>query len=146
MSRSQDSPRISLLFVFIIAYCFYFPICNRRCDGYDAVHVRHVLAAPSHQPICEHCLAPASRHSGSCRFPAHAHMDGSDRISQYSKTCTLMHASMGIRKDKSQSEHATVSIREPILSLLLRPFQIIRYSNNLGESKFFIFDQIYITE
>ena len=29
---------------------------------------------------------------------------------------------------------------------LLPPFQIIRYSNNLGESKFFTFDQIYIIE
>ena len=30
--------------------------------------------------------------------------------------------------------------------LLLPPFQIIRHSNNLGESKFFMFDQIYIIE
>jgi len=29
---------------------------------------------------------------------------------------------------------------------LLSPFQIIRRSNNLGELKFFMFDQIYIIE
>ena len=29
---------------------------------------------------------------------------------------------------------------------ILPPFQIIRHSNNLGELKFFMFDQIYIIE
>jgi len=29
---------------------------------------------------------------------------------------------------------------------LLPPFQIIRHSNNVGELKFFMFDQIYIIE
>ena len=86
------------------------------------------------------CHEPSSR---SVRWPQHPHVASREQV------CT----SSSLHTGCMEFFHNTVAdffkkmqIIMTLLIIVLPPFQIIRHSNNFGESKFFIFDQIYIIE